>query len=50
MRSTVRGMEYVFNHFDMEYNLEKAEEILINGGYEKRNDVWIFYTNPNIVS
>jgi uncharacterized protein YpuA (DUF1002 family) len=30
MRSTREGMDYVFNHFDMEYNLERAEVIAVN--------------------
>ena len=30
MRSTVQGMDYVFDHYDMVYNLEKAEVIEVN--------------------
>ncbi len=30
MRSTKEGMDYVFDHYDMEYNLEKAEVIQVN--------------------
>lgn len=30
MRSTKQGMDYVFGHFDMEYNLERAEVIAVN--------------------
>jgi hypothetical protein len=30
LRSTKQGMDYVFDHFDLEYNLEKAEVIAVN--------------------